>query len=81
MHHPDTRAEMEAGRAGAAPAGWGALPCPRCSEVTTIAVDLDDLTHFRCASCEENFFRADLEAIILAWPRVLRWLDLTPRKE
>lgn len=80
MHHPDTRAELNESAAPPSP-GWGPLPCPRCGEAGTIAVDLDDLARFYCGGCEEDFYRADLEDLIAAWTPVLRWLDLAPVKE
>jgi hypothetical protein len=67
---------------GAAPERcFGLLPCPRCGEETVIALDLDDLQAFRCGSCEGEFGREELEAIIARWTPVLRWLDLAPAKE
>jgi transposase-like protein len=80
MHHPDTRAELNKTAAPPSP-GWGPLPCPRCTEVGTIAVDLDDLARFYCNACEEDFTRDDLEALIAAWTPVLAWLGQAPVKE
>jgi hypothetical protein len=87
MHHPDTRDQMEHLGAAApdpgptADRGWLALVCPRCVEEATITVGLDDLCHFTCASCGDDFSLADVEAIIAAWTPVLAWLRQAPVKE
>jgi hypothetical protein len=81
MHHPDTRAEMENPLEDAPARGFGPLPCPRCGERTTVAVDLDDLEVFACRGCDAEFAPADVEAIITAWTPVLAWLRQAPVKE
>jgi hypothetical protein len=81
MHHPDTRAELAKSAPETGDRSFGLLPCPRCGEETTISVDLDDLTQFRCTGCDGEWQRPEVEALIAAWTPVLRWLDLAPVKE
>jgi hypothetical protein len=61
--------------------GFGQLPCPKCGADATVSVYLDELAGFHCCDCDEDFERADVEAFIRQWQRVLSWLDSAPAQE
>lgn len=48
------------------------LPCPCCGEKeANISLHLDDMDTFTCAECEAEFSRADIEAMLEKWGKVL----------
>jgi transcription elongation factor Elf1 len=54
--------------------GWGPLPCPKCGEEASIALDLDDMGRdeaCRCAECEGVFSLDHVRDLIAKWQPVL----------
>lgn len=56
------------------PKGFEGLRCPHCGETDTLSVQVDDLT-LSCRECSEDVTRADVEAVIDAYSRLLKWID------
>ena len=68
--------------APAAQRGFGHLPCPLCGEQECVMrLDLDDLEHLTCGSCEESFTLDDVRAWVARWSRVLDWVDAAPARQ
>lgn len=53
--------------------GFPTLRCPKCGEEGTVVVQVADLS-LCCTSCDE-LKRADVDALIADWSRLLNWLD------
>ena len=58
--------------------GFGHLPCPKCGEVTTIKMDLDDCFTMTCSECEGEFTTDDVREFIAAWVPLLKWIETAP---
>jgi hypothetical protein len=58
--------------------GFPGLRCPLCGSDDVQSLDLDDLTTFRCAGCEESYSAGDVRELMAAWQRVLTWIEAAP---
>ena len=55
------------------------LPCPKCGEPdANVMLSLADVSSFHCVECDEDFDRADVEAFIARWSKLLAWVDTFP---
>lgn len=73
-----TAADTAPAQARPANKGFGYLRCPLCAEEAVIRLDLDDLEHLTCGSCDESFTLDDVRDMIARWQRVLNWIDACP---
>lgn len=61
--------------------GFGQLPCPKCGEDCTIAIDLDEFSACHCAGCDADFDLDEVRSFISRWQRVLTWLETAPGRD
>jgi Zn ribbon nucleic-acid-binding protein len=59
--------------------GFPGIRCPLCGTADDVqSLDLDELTTFRCAGCEEQYTADDIRELLAAWQQVLNWIDAAP---
>lgn len=52
--------------------------CIRCEETESVCLDLNDVTTFRCSSCDAEWSAEDVQKLMDTWAKVLAWVETAP---
>ena len=56
------------------------LICPKCLEVATVRLDLDDGDTLTCTGCEESYSVDTVRQMVEGWAKLLPWLAQHPAR-